>query len=80
MRKSGLGQEISGRLTVDGKVEFQSGLIADRFGGGNVSDLISKYEYDSSEDVHIVKTNFVFRGVLNVSELTSDNLACDRFQ
>ena len=74
MRKSGLGQEISGRLTVDGKVEFQSGLIADRIGGGNVSDLISKYEYDSSEDVHIVKTNFVFRGVLNVSELTSDNV------
>ena len=74
MRKSGLGQKISGKLSVDGNVEFQSGLIADRFGGGNVSDILSKYEYDSSQDVHIIKTNFVFHGALNVSGLTSDKV------
>ena len=74
LRKSGPGQNISGLLTVDGNVEFQSGVIADRFGGGNVSDIISKYEYDSSEDVHIIKTNFDFRGSLNVLELTADKV------
>ena len=71
MRKSGAGQDISGMLTVDGKVDFQSGLIAERFGGGNVSDIISKYQYDSSEDVHILKTNFVFLGVLNIQDMVN---------
>ena len=67
-------QNITGTVKVDGDVEFQSDLVTSGLGGINVEDVYSKYEYDSVDSIHIIKTNFNFEGNLTVTEVTSDNV------
>ena len=65
-------QTITGAFTVNGNVLFESGLATSGFGGVDVAEVHQKYEYDSSQSVHVLKTNFNFQGRVTVGLLTSE--------
>ena len=70
LKKNGDTQTVSTNINLDGNVKIEGNLIADSIDGVAFSDITAKYEYNSGDDIHEVKTKFNFSGsAITVSDL-----------
>ena len=70
LKKNGDAQTVSTNINLDGNIKIKENLLADSIDDIAFSDITAKYEYNSGDDTHEVKTKFHFSGSsITVSDL-----------
>ena len=75
LRKTGAAQTVSTNIVLDGNVKIGEDLQADSIDGVAFSAISAKYEYNSADGTHEVKTAFNFSGdAITVTDLETSSV------
>ena len=79
MVKSSKSQSISGNLNLNGDIKVDDIFNVPSMTTTDFDNLFNKYEYETAESTHHLKTAFNFKGALSANKLVSDNVRSRKF-